>query len=786
MENHSHTRSLTIGIKTLALGAAAFSLTQTMAQDTATGGLMPLNLSEAPAEAVAGESDDATVTISQTQSDEVAELQLLEPLVLIGSEENVYQLPGSGYFIDEKELRKFNQLSINRVLQKVPGVYVREETGFGNFPNISIRGGDGTRSENVTIMEDGIPTAPAPYSAPAAYYSPNASRMSGIEVLKGSSQIQYGPHTTGGVINYLSTPIPESRQFRASTSFGSYASTINQISYGDVISGDIGRFGFLAEFAHKASDGFRTIDSAPGYGGSDNTGFTLHEPMIKVFFEPATSLDQRIEFKYGFTDFEADESYIGLTEADIAASPYRRYAGTFLDNFQSQQHRSYVKWIVNTDQGINIETTAYMNDFSRNWYKINTVNGNAIHRVLADPATFSNDLAVLRMQAPGQMNIRANNRDYKSVGYQTNIRYELQTGELDHEFLLGGRFHKDEARRFQRDDTINVTANGAAPTVTPGIPGSGGNRLEEASAFSTWFKDTISFRKLQVSPGVRYEYVEYDYTDYLSDPTNTVSRQGSASTDIFAPGVGLNYELTDNLALFGGVFKGISAPDPRSHIRNGVNWEESIGYETGLRYRSGAFYGELAGFFTDYDNITASDAGLGGSNSSNAGEAEVKGIEMLARYSFFADEDIRVPVFFSGTYTEATLDNALSAGGGDDIYAGGVPGADIPYVPNFQATAGLGIESDDWDASLAATWTSDSHGTARNLNQPADSSRQGTIEGGWIVDFTYGYNLSRNLRLLGGIQNIFDNQMITSRIPDGPRTAAPRMFFVGLDFTYGD
>ena len=50
-----------------------------------------------------------------------------------------------------------------------PGVYSREEAGFGIFPNISLRGVNTLRSAAITMMEDEVNIAPAPYSAPDAY-----------------------------------------------------------------------------------------------------------------------------------------------------------------------------------------------------------------------------------------------------------------------------------------------------------------------------------------------------------------------------------------------------------------------------------------------------------------------------------------------------------------------------------------------------------------------------------------------------------------------------------------
>ena len=93
----------------------------------------------------------------------------LDGLTVVGSSEAVWDLAGAAAYIDAEQFRDRGYTDINQILATVPGVYLRQEDGYGNFPNISMRGADGTRTAKVTVMEDGILTAPAPYSAPAAY-----------------------------------------------------------------------------------------------------------------------------------------------------------------------------------------------------------------------------------------------------------------------------------------------------------------------------------------------------------------------------------------------------------------------------------------------------------------------------------------------------------------------------------------------------------------------------------------------------------------------------------------
>ena len=104
----------------------------------------------------------------------------IEVLTIIGASKTINDVAGSAYLIDNERIQEFEYADINRILRDVPGLYLQEEDGFGQRPNIGIRGSGSDRSSRIALLEDGVLIAPAPYSAPSAYYFPTAKRMQSI------------------------------------------------------------------------------------------------------------------------------------------------------------------------------------------------------------------------------------------------------------------------------------------------------------------------------------------------------------------------------------------------------------------------------------------------------------------------------------------------------------------------------------------------------------------------------------------------------------------------------
>ena len=719
---------------------------------------------------------------AQTQAQDV--LRTLDPMTVLGTKEDVFTQTGSAAFVTEDAIRAANSSNVNLVLAKVPGVYAREEDGFGNFPNISLRGADGTRSEKVTVMEDGILTAPAPYAGPAAYYTPRIARMAGMEILKGSSQVRYGPQTTGGVINYLSTEIPEERKFYTKMTYGSYNTIFGHAYFGDTVETEAGKFGYLLELHGNRSDGFRDID-----GSNNSTGFSLFEPMLKLSFEPNTALKQRIEFKAGYTSFDADETYAGLTETDLDRDPDRRYAATRYDNIQSEHYRTYLKWVGEPSDELRLESAVYYGRFTRNWYKLDKVTGAAgkkrsIHEVLAPTSTFTDELSVLKGSGAGVTDVKANNRSYASYGWQNQANFRFETGPLAHDLAAGLRLHYDYQERKHWLTTFNADGAGNFNFAKNTRVGQD-NSLEEIFATAIYLEDEIKTGALTLRPGIRYEWLELD--DRTTDNASGTSVSQSGNENLLMGGLSANYQFDDANSLFGGVYRGVSSPGAADYLA-GVNQEESIGYELGARHRRDELNLELTGFLTDFDNLISTDTGLGSEPTSNAGAAAVFGLESIAQYDAGAAAGLSygIPLYVSGTWTHSEFQGttAALAGGGDGIYAGGRDGNEIPYVPEWKLSAGIGVVAEKWGANFdvlysGTTWATGYNEDARTKGNP--SSRDGKIDPLLIFSLSGYYEINDHFKLVAGVHNLFDERGIVSRIPEGPRANAPRMIYAGFE-----
>ena len=86
--------------------------------------------------------------------------------------------------------------------------------------------------------------------------------------------------------------------------------------------------------------------------------------------------------------------------------------------------------------------------------------------------------------------------------------------------------------------------------------------------------------------------------------------------------------------------------------------------------------------------------------------------------------------------------------------------------------------------NLDGSYVSSTFGTVKNLRSPETTSREGLIDAAFLLDVSGHVKLRENLKLIAGVQNLLEREYITSRLPEGPRSGAPRQFFIGFEFIY--
>lgn len=710
---------------------------------------------------------------------------------LTGGSGPAQETPGSVWYIGPKEMALYGQTDIGRLLRTVPGVNVQEEDGFGLRPNIGMRGAGAERSAKITVMEDGVLVAPAPYAAPAAYYFPTMGRMHAVEVAKGSSQIRHGPLTTGGAINLLSTPIPERTSgmvLLRGGSFGmrdlhAHAGTEQALANGD-------HAGFLVETFQQAADGFKQLDT------QGPTGFQKGDHVVKAQWRTRDEarIRQAISLRASLSTEASDETYLGLSMADFQRTPLRRYAASANDRMTVRQDMLTARYGLEMKGGTSFVASAYRTNTHRDWYKLDQVVDSSrtklpIASLLDDPSSWPWAMEALGGGDTGDdaLQVKSNLRNYQSSGLQFIASKNIRTDRGRHDIEAGVRVHRDLMDRFQRTDGYRMQS-GHMMLTSRGQQGTESNRLATADARAAHVAYAYERGRVGIRPGLRYEHITMAQNDFgRQDPGRTGDQlvRTENTVEVWIPGVSVDLTIRDGFFLFAGVHRGFSPPGSDPETRP----ERSSNYESGLRIRHKGTHFQLIGFLNDYDELLGADlAAAGGTGSGdlfNGGQALVRGIELHVEHDALhgRGEKLRLPLQLAWTLTDARFGSSFNStfSGWGQVLAGDP----IPYIARHQVNLRAGLESARGGISAQTTFVG---GMPTGRHSGSDAVKA-EVPAYAVVDLVAYWRpfigqVKEQVEFSFTVRNLMDERYLASLVPAGARPGLPRSILAGARFRF--
>jgi len=660
---------------------------------------------------------------------------------VIGATENLPRIAGAGMVLDNKELEESHVFTVNEALRKVPGVHARDEEGFGLRPNIGMRGLNPTRATKVTLLEDGIPLAYAPYGDNASYYHPMVDRYERIEVLKGSGSLLFGPQTIGGVINYI-TPTPPQE-------FGGYVQgTIGNRDYfnGKV---NVGGKGFLFDYTRKQGEGAR-----------DNMEHALDDFNLK--YMTAIGDNQALTLGANYYQEDSTITYTGLTQAEYE-NLGARYNPFKNDEFNTDRTGLSATHEIDFGGETLLLTNLYYSKFNRDWWRQSSNStdnqcGNAFTNArLAGTAV---DLGTCN-------SVQGRLRSYTTWGVEPRLKVGHRLGE----FQAGMKAHFEEQDRKQ--------INGNSPTARTGTTAE--DNLRETTAYSAFVANRFDIRQVSVTPILRYETIDAERTNRLTGVS------GSTTVSETLPGIGATWNPNKALTLFTSVHKGFAPPRVEDLIGGtgtvvDVSAEESTNFELGVRSQPLPWASVQAAYFrNDFENLIAVGSIAGGSTPLSEGKALFEGLELSAQADHASGVFGRVAYTWLPTAEQTEPFRNVATGA---VTGGSAEGLRQPYAPEHTLTAGVGYGVNAFRGEIEAQYVGEQYSDFANTEAPSASGQTGLIDGYTVWNLALNYDLQpKRTTLFFTAKNLFDETYIVDRTR-GIQVGMPRLVQVGMKYAF--
>jgi Fe(3+) dicitrate transport protein len=532
------------------------------------------------------------------------------------------------------------------------------------------------------------------------------------------------------------------------------------------------RGGVVAEVAHLSSGGFKVLpDGGP-------TGFGRDDVMLKgeVRTDPDAWARHAVQVKLGVGREQSRETYLGLSDADFAADPRRRYPVSAGDRMRWWHTQEDVTWTASWGDRVTLRSAVYHRWLHRVWDRLDGFAGADFGAVLANAEGGQGALyaAILRgdadSRAPDQRLVRTHNdRTFHAAGAQSIATIRAGAGKVRSQTEVGVRLHVDDAQRVHTATTFDAVGGalvdaGVPPEVTL-------DAHTGAIAFAAHVHEDLLLGPVRVLPGLRVEAVR---------TTSVASGVASAPVSrlVALPGLAILGEPTSGLSVFAGIHRGFSpvAPGSGPEARPETAWNG----EAGLRWGRPRTRAEVVGFFSHYANITGACTASAGCAEADldrqfdGGRAQVYGVEASAGQEAPLARDVSLSLDLSYTWTGARFLSAFESG--FSLWGDVEAGDRLPYVPEHQGAARLVLRHPRGSVTVGA-----------NVVGPMrDVASQGPIRDGVFVPTAALLDLAADVALRGPVRatvsvtNLTGYAGVASYRPWGARPYAPTQVMVGI------
>jgi Fe(3+) dicitrate transport protein len=625
--------------------------------------------------------------------------------------------------------------NLRALFSRTPGLFVSEQHAPTQF-NMSYRGlGNPQEAEFVLLLQDGLPISTDWIGFPTAYYMPLPQSLAEVQLIRGGSSLLYGPNPAPAV-NLVS------KRAAPGQPFGAYSENVvgsdGLLSSYNTVQGSSGPFAGRANFGYITKEGQR-----------DNGHSRVVQGEFLLDFRPTSSsrwfLDLRDHDsragdpgKLSFAQFKADQ--------DQAVTPFNH----------NWVHRTSVTLGNDTDLGNNWRVEARI---WAAWQRLEQ------RSAAAGPAPGTTTLV---------------DEKFRSQGLDLRFRKRWGRGNA---LTFGTVLYHDDAP-FKQFTSTDITAPRGSHDGTPRLD------QERYAWYGAIFAENV-FRlpgRWHIVPSFRLEHEKIRIDESVRPPN--LSRpliDQSASRTIPMFGLGAGFDFGRQNETYFSVSQGyrpvrfFDVASPFSNVAAGGVPDESksLSWEAGVHGTpiSGLFY-DASLFWIDFKNrIETIVISPTESVFQNSGDTRHRGFEGELSYDFLAARKSGLHLIAFGNvslldakFTKSDLANR----------AGNKPA----FAPGVTARYGISLRRDGrFNVSLAGSSVSSQFFQDSNLPVGTPLSANfvpAKVPAYTLVDLSADWQVTRNIRLLGGISNLFDEKYYNRVFQNGIEPVARRTVYAGL------